>query len=225
MTSETEKVHLKTDGDWNEYVISLLSSDELDDGSPTVAGLRRVVELLVGCIVSSTSHVYTCPTNDNRIAVVKHTITLDCEKSGYLGNKTFEGVADCTSRNTDAPFNAYLVATADTRAEGRALRRALGLKKAVAEELSDKANELSDDTDDDLKIKDVQLKTINTLCQRCNIDALAFINSGEYTYIDVKSIKYNTASNMIQQLNKYQQSPDKIPENLLGFKSDWLKSV
>ena len=39
--------------EWNDYVMSQFHSGELFDGNPTCAGLRRVVEELLGTIVSS----------------------------------------------------------------------------------------------------------------------------------------------------------------------------
>ncbi len=38
---------------WNDYVLELFADNELFDGRPTCAGLRRVSELVLGQIVSS----------------------------------------------------------------------------------------------------------------------------------------------------------------------------
>ena len=42
-----------TSPEWNDYVLSLFEENELYDGRPLCAGLRRVAELLLGEIVSS----------------------------------------------------------------------------------------------------------------------------------------------------------------------------
>ena len=43
------------DDEWSDYVMSHFKSNELIDGNPICAGLRRVAELLLGDIVNSGS--------------------------------------------------------------------------------------------------------------------------------------------------------------------------
>ncbi len=207
----TDHVYKKSDKEWNEYVLSKLDPSELQDGNPTTDGLRRVAELLLGEIYEQYSEVVQSPEQGNSYnAVVVHTIK-------FVSGKTFAGSADSNHRNTDKPYDRYPVAVAETRAEGRALRRALGLKKPVADELSQVANE---EEDDGTKIKDNQARTIRTLCKRCNIGVNNFINSGKNTYDNLSDVTHVKAAAMIQQLNKYQQKPDSIPEELKGFKDN-----
>ena len=42
-----------TSPEWNDYILELFADNELFDGRPTCAGLRRVSELVLGQIVSS----------------------------------------------------------------------------------------------------------------------------------------------------------------------------
>ena len=42
-----------TDVEWNDYVLSNFNENEMFDGRPLCAGLRRVAELLLGRIVVS----------------------------------------------------------------------------------------------------------------------------------------------------------------------------
>lgn len=216
--SEEVKIPMRRDPEWTDYVLSFLKEDELSNGNPTTAGLRRVIELVYGTIVRSQSHVVHAPTNENRIAIVEHTLEIAPPMS--LISNIFTDVADCTSRNTDAPYNQYLIATCSTRAEGRALRRALGLKKAVAEELSDVANEAPSDNDEE-RIKDVQVKTIDTLCKRAKINVQKFVNSGSQQYNNIREVKYNVAQQMVKQLNVYQGDTSKIPDDQKGYIDDW----
>ena len=51
------------------------------------------------------------------------------------GNPTVDGCVDVKFQNIPHPFNQHLVSTADTRAEGKALRRALKLRVVTAEEV------------------------------------------------------------------------------------------
>src|SRR5689334_6604577 len=47
--------------EWHDYVMKQFMPDELFEGNPTVDGLRRVTEALIGKIVESVSHVITPP--------------------------------------------------------------------------------------------------------------------------------------------------------------------
>jgi len=206
---QTEVVHKKSDKDWNQYVLDQLDPSELQEGNPTTDGLRRVAELLLGEIFSQISQVRQSPDPDNNYtAVVEHHIT-------FSDGKSFMGCADAHSKNTDKPYDKYTTAVAETRAEGRALRRALGLKKPVADELSNVANE---EDDDGTLITDFQAKTIKQICKRNDINIESFINSGKETYEKISDVSHSKAQLMIQQLNKYQQKPDKIPDNFKLYK-------
>ena len=117
--------------DWNEYVLSHFGPDELADGNPTVDGLRRVSGLLLGPIISGVAKVIQSPNpqNDNR-CVVEYTCTIMCGESLL----TQTSVADCYPGNCDHRFAVYSSAIAETRAEGRSLRKLLKLRKVIAAE-------------------------------------------------------------------------------------------
>lgn len=222
-----ERVHKKGDADWSDYVLSLLKPEELMDGNPTTDGLRRLVELLFGPIVSSDCIVVQCPNKDNSFtAVVHHTVVIEFGPYDTFGNpnhRSFSGVADVNHRNTDSPFSAFAVATADTRAEGRALKRALGIKKVTAEET---ANVVIDDptVEEETGIKDAQVKTIATLCKRLDVNVKEFVNAGSREYNNIKEVRYKTALEMIKKLNQYQQDMKTIPDKLKGFDTDWANT-
>jgi signal recognition particle subunit SEC65 len=217
MAEETARVHVKSDPDWNDYVLNQLKPEETMEGNPTTDGLRRLTELLIGPIVESDCDVIQCPNQSNSFtAVVKHTVEVQVGDD----RRRYSGVADVNHRNTDAPFSAFAVATADTRAEGRALKRALGIKKVTAEET---ANVVIDDptVEEDTGIKDAQVKTVATLCKRLNVNVKEFVNAGSREYNSIKEVRYKTALEMIKKLNQYQQNMDTIPEKLKSFDSDW----
>jgi len=201
--------HKKSDKDWNDYVISQLDESELQDGNPTTDGLRRVAELLLGTIIHQDSFVEQLPqTCNNFTAVVKHIVQ-------FKNGSSFSSLADAHGKNTDRPYDRYLTAVAETRAEGRALRRALGLKKPVADELSDVAD--IEEDDDNSLITDLQIKTITRICKSNDINVEQFINSGKKKYDKIEEVQNNRAALMISQLNKYQQKPATIPQNIKSF--------
>src|SRR6056300_153449 len=163
------------DIEWTDYVLSLLSEDEKIQGNPTTDGLRRVFEKALNCVlVESTSDVVQspCPTNEKRATVV-HSLSYilkDIPQDSPFNTITVNGAADVYWGNCDKIFRNHPVAVAETRAEGRALRRALRLRKVVAAE--EIAEEIEDHPDKDTvgKITNNQINFIDVLAKRLNIN-------------------------------------------------------
>ena len=122
-----------TDVEWNDYVLSLFDEKELYDGRPLCAGLRRVAELLLGRMVISRPTQVFPPTEGDSIG--RATVIWEVV---FEDGSVFSDVADCWEGNTDDTFCVFNTATAATRAEGRALRKALRLKTVAAEEMTKK---------------------------------------------------------------------------------------
>ena len=71
------KVVTPNDLEWTDHVLGLLSDDEKIAGNPTTDGLRRIFELALDCVItSSDSTVVQSPdvSNEKRATVV-HSIT------------------------------------------------------------------------------------------------------------------------------------------------------
>ncbi|SVC62097.1 uncharacterized protein METZ01_LOCUS314951, partial [marine metagenome] len=114
--------------EWNDYIMGKFESRELIDGNPICAGLRRVAEDVLGSIVSSRP-LQVWPSTDVNgpgRATVVFEVVINWMDSGEL--RTFAEVADVWHGNTDDLFCAHPAATASTRAEGRALRKALKIR-------------------------------------------------------------------------------------------------
>jgi len=217
--------------DWNEYVMSKFQDSELFDGNPTCAGLRRVAEDLLGTIlVSRPSQVFPATDSDGPgRATVVFEVAIDWMDSGQI--KTFADVADVWHGNTDDLFCAHPVATASTRAEGRALRKALRVKCLAAEELAKKdiasivRQTVQKPTDGEWKEEDAistpQINFIEAKCKQLDIDVMAFVNSGEDSYDSIADVSKKTASKMLGVLNQYQNKSKDIPEELKGYDSNW----
>lgn len=117
-----------SDPGWTEYVLSSLMDYEKDNGSPKTDGLRRIATKLLG-VFSSQTDILQTPTVENGFrASVKVELTF------HNNRFSTTGAADVYSGNTKAKFATHAVATAETRAEGRALRKALRLTKVLAAE-------------------------------------------------------------------------------------------
>lgn len=211
-----------TDEGWNDWVIGQLREDEKDpEGNPNVDGLRRLVEFLLGDVVSSVpTNVEGASNNNTNRATVAHVVTIAwMNKRDDL--RSFGAVADVYSGNTDDEYARFAAATADTRAEARALRKALRLKKVVAaEEIT--CRPVNESGLDGYIVKS-QEKGIDTLCKRMNINVIEFINSGStgQQYKHFSHIRYKTGQGMIEALNRYQQNMDSIPESLKGYNENW----
>jgi hypothetical protein len=206
---------------------------ELIDGNPVCAGLRRVAEDVLGSIVSSRP-VQVWPSTDANgpgRATVVFEIVINWMDSGEL--RTFAEVADVWHGNTDDLFCAHPVATASTRAEGRALRKALKIKCLAAEELAKKdivsivrqsvnANrEIDGEWNEKDTISSPQVNFIDTKCKQLDINVVSFINAGSDNYSSINEVSKQTASKMLSTLNEYQTKSKNISEKILGYDSNW----
>lgn len=127
---------------WNNYIIGMLDESEHVDGYPKVNGLARLVNIL-GDVVSSKPSQVIVTHGENRSVTVNYELIIEWKLNtpvgfGNLGytpqTRVFGGCADCT----EDPNNTFLkhpAAIAETKAYGRALRKALGLTVIAAEEM------------------------------------------------------------------------------------------
>ncbi len=227
----------KTDVEWSDYVLAQLDETEYYNGKPTVHGLRRIAEKFIGQIYESTTDVVAAPSKDNDFrATVVVTIALR-NADGLTG--LYSGAADVYSGNTDAPFHKYPVATAETRAEARALSRALKLRTVGAEEVSNVANQNNEPeiTNTDLNnvqnigqdlINNNQINMMDILCKNnqrgMDINVKSLVNMGKQTYDTIRKVPYDKAANMIKVLSEYQRKEKVIPDKIKGYDTNWKES-
>ena len=113
------------------------------------------------------------------------------------------------------------MAVAETRAEGRALRRALKLRKVVAAEEIAKDIEDHPDENSVSKISVNQINFIDVIAQRLNINVVVLIKTLAISEENIYNISHENAVGIIKQLTVYQQDMTKITEDLLGYQSNW----
>jgi hypothetical protein len=220
---QVEKVSSVTPNDlgWTDYVLELLSEDEKIKGNPTTDGLRRIFEIAMNCVVTeSTSEVCQAPDpNNGQRATVVHCLTYvlkDAPADSPFNTITVNGAADVYWGNCDKVFRNHPVAVAETRAEGRALRRALKLRKVVAaEELADEVEDI--DGHSVSKISVNQVNFIDVLCKRLNINVFKLLENLDIAFDNVYNIKHEEAVQLIRELNSYQQNTDSIPSKITGY--------
>lgn len=222
-----------TSPEWNSHVLSFLTEDEKFDGAPTVDGLRRVTELVLGDIIYSGCKSIQAPNYQNgNKATVEYEVHI--VHFGDSEPRIYRDIADAFQGNTDDAYGLHLSAVASTRAEGRALRKALKLRKIVAaEELTKKSiNDLQnyESSNDPSTITWAQVKTIDVIAKRTNINAMALVNSGEKKYNSLNEVPFSKAQEMLKYLNKFQQ-PDPAtgnikepPDDIRGYSESFLSN-
>lgn len=130
--------------EWQQYVMGLFNPEELVDGCPKCNGLRRVASVVLGDIVESSAKTIAVLSGDGgRSVTIGYEILIDWKLNrpvGFFGKdnfcptefRRFGGVADCSEDAT--VFGKHPAATAESKAESRALRKALALNVVTAEE-------------------------------------------------------------------------------------------
>jgi len=213
--------------EWHDYAMSLFEEDELMNGHPLVTGLRRVSELVLGQIMySGPTQVFPVTRDDHHgRATVVFTVR-------FANGSEYSEVADAWEGNTDDMFCAYAVAIASTRAEARALRKALKIKGVAAEELTKKdtakivrdiskqTNSTSGDYDDQGRMSDAQSNFIDIKCKQLNVDGGRLLK--EVFNVDQnRKVSKKVASDIIDRLNEYQRDKGSIPESIVGYNEEW----
>jgi hypothetical protein len=213
------------DIEWTDYVLSLLSDDEKISGNPTTDGLRRVFETALNCtVLDATSEVVQSPSRDNENrATVTHTLHYylnDESMSKELKYRSVSGAADVYWGNCDKVYRNHPVAVAETRAEGRALRRALKLRKVVAAE--ELAKDIEDHPDHDTinKITNNQINFMDVLAKRLNINIIKLLDSLAIDNQNIYNISYEDAVKTVTALSGFQQTND-IPQTIIGYDPNW----
>jgi hypothetical protein len=225
-TVEDNKIVTPNDLEWTDHVLSLLSDDEKIMGNPTTDGLRRILEIALNCtVVGADSTVVQSPDpNNERRATVTHTLTFvlnDESVPETCKYRSVSGAADVYWGNCDKIYRNHPVAVAETRAEGRALRRALKLRKVVAaEELAKDVDTEHLDENNIGKINSTQINFFDVFGKRLDISIHKLLEHLAIDSSNIYNIAYDDAVKTITTLSSYQQTND-IPDNIKGYDSNW----
>lgn len=124
-------------------------------------GLRRLAEL-AGITVSQCVVL----TPDPKLVQAVYSVSFD-------DGTTWVGTGDCNTKNTPEPFVNYPTAVAESRAEARALKKALGIYLLAAEEIGFESLEAAPTKSIDASI----VKAIETLCGSKGIDPVEVVEA------------------------------------------------
>lgn len=215
--------------EWHDYAMTLFHEHELIDGHPLVAGLRRVAELVLGTIVfSGPTQVFPVQREDHH---GRATVIFTVE---FANGIKYAEVADSWEGNTDDMFCAFAVAIASTRAEARALRKALKIRGVAAEELTKKdtakiVREISNtkassegEYNEQNRMSDAQYNFIDVKCKQLNINGQKLFKN--FNVDSGRKVSKKVASDLIDALNDYQRDKNSIPKELLGYQEGWRDS-
>lgn len=108
-----------------------------------------------------------------KFAVEPYKLTED---TLYVSEVEFVGTADCSARNTSGKFLNYPTAVAESRAEARCLRKALGIKMLSAEEVGLRESFGSLEASSGGKADSQLVIAIEKLCETRGIDQVRVIN-------------------------------------------------
>lgn len=213
--SATGDIPKYTDVGWHEYVMSQFHESELDRGYPKVEGMRRLAEILLGEILFSGA--IDCKSsmpsegNDPGRSVVNYEIQIlwknGVEPYVYTApgitpytTRAFRGLASCYPGNVKGNvFVIFPESIAETRAEARALRKALGLKVVAAEEFGDVESEQKTSVSSE-KIQDPQIFWINTKVEANNLNLPAILD--EYGLEKLEDADRVTGADIIKKINE-----------------------
>lgn len=228
--------------EWEEYILGLLEPGEVEvkDGKqyPKTHGLRRIAQLVLGPIVSSGPREVKQMTNTSAMVIyelqilypniLNYSIIKNVPEHEFINNhiRTFSAGANVFEGNTPNVYAVHCVATAETKAEGRALKKALSLSTHTAEEVNNdkdaaevvRREAFGDSSSIETKIKSNQIMAITSLCNRLKIDAdkLVQLLMPQYNRFD-ENILYSDAVTLVATLNKYQVKDSnslQIPEEI-----------
>jgi hypothetical protein len=216
------------DIEWTDYVLSMLSDDEKIIGKPTTDGLRRIFEKVINCrVIGSKSQVTQNPEpNNEKRATVVHSITYrrlnqTPNDQDDLYTVVVDGAADVYWGNCDKVYRNHPVAVAETRAEGRALRRALRLRKVIsAEEMVESVDDHPDQNSVN-KITNNQINFIDVIAQRLNINVSKLLETNGLDYKNIYNISHEDAVGVIRNLSKFQQDISLISEDIKPYSAEW----
>jgi len=215
--------------EWQEYVMKQLRENEFveiqGNKYPKVVGLRRLVRMLLGEIVFSgpTAIFPATSANENGRASVLYEVRIAAHDSNpyvdigsELPINVFSACAEAWEGNiTDERFRPYPLPIAETRAEGRALRKALYLNTLTAEELSgsemptkETVNAAVEEYNENDPISGNQINVIKVKCKQLNIDVDKFAPN-------VEALLKKDGVELLKKLNNFQRGEEKVPSEVL----------
>lgn len=195
------------DTDWCAELEGSEKSTRKEGGSEVevvlLAGLQRLARganmISQKCVIQTPSPsmvqaIFTC---------TFMTVTQDLMKPREV---SFVGTADCNTKNTTGAFAHYPTAVAESRAEARCLRKALGIRMLSSEEIGFREGAGSLESDPGGKVGQQQVAAIETLCTTRGIDVVVALTETlseerASNIFELSEITVKEAQSMMKWLN------------------------
>lgn len=240
----------KTSPEWSDYVLGLFEDNEVvikykdpktkseEIGRyPKVNGLRRLAQKLIGEILVNRPEPLSLNYNlqEDTVACAYSCLVkfdLGYDDKGNIRYKEYTDVGEVLySKNTNlsnntAEFSRFPSAVAATRAEARALRKALGLNTIAYEEYDPKSV-----PQEELTVKyisDPQKAGIKLFCNKYKIDLTKYIDWGvwfndkgtptPYGYKSLDKVQFSDGARMWKQLEAFQRDKKGLDEYVTKYK-------
>jgi hypothetical protein len=133
-----------------------------------LAGLQRLARK--AGIVESSCDIQTHIAGEGFLVQAVYTARFE-------DGSVWSGAGDCTKKNTDPPFNLYPTAIAESRAEARCLKKALGIRLLANEEIGFHEGVDSLEASPNKSIDPQVVKAIEVLCNSRNVDIVTVLHA------------------------------------------------
>jgi len=167
----TREIKNLFDTDWDAELQEGDTATRKEGGSEMqvvfLAGLQRLAR--TAGIVRQSCIIQT-PSDSMVQAIFSCTFRIDDDET-----VTFTGTADCNAKNTDGKFLSYPTAVAESRAEARCLRKALGIRMLSSEEVGLREGFSSLEASPGGKAASQLVSAIEKLCETKGVDAVTVI--------------------------------------------------
>lgn len=192
---------------WTPYVMQQFDPSELENGNPRTDALRRVAAKLLGRFCSDTE-ILQVPemSNGGRATVV---VNLEFIKDGLR----ISGAADTYAGNTPKEYYVHAVATAETRAEGRALRKALMLTKILSAEEMQKPS-IDEPNGSDGRILSDMLNSLKLMADRVGIDLFKLSIVEKFNIQVLEDLTHAQGLKLGQEISKIQRKERDITDDI-----------
>jgi hypothetical protein len=220
--------------EYTQEVLSWLNPEkEVIKGLPTTRGLRRFVKCspdydiyqYMGKSVYNVAQPSDNPDQALRGSVCEFHIEVELPNGKV---ESWGGIGEAFADNIDNKnIRKFPCSTAETRAEGRALTKLLGLNVLVLEELGSEADATQFEKEDQVPAVDVQWTKFDRMFQMHNINARQFFNmyASKAKITDrISKMNKGQARTLLYELNTFQQGSG-VPTELLGYDKKWLKDI
>lgn len=210
---------------WFDFVMSHFQPDELVEDKktkkkcPRVHAMWRVAEQLLG-MIEYDCDIVKAPGQNDRSASVKAVVVIHPHASVTLPAGKYAGAAEGCEANIGDGFDKYVLAVTETRALGRALKKALRLHKTIAAEEMD-FQDWSDTAAED-RITQTQLGVIDKAASTANVNVRKFIQAeaAKKSLNLLMFLPKSFGAHLAKTITQY-QGKGQAPPELSGYSSDW----